>query len=296
MFMPLYMQVVQGVTATGSGVALLPLMGGLIVSSIVCGRLVSHTGRYKVFMIGGGTLLVIGVTSLTYIGPDTTTADLAWRLALTGIGLGPAQSLFSVVITNSVPVTELGVATSVSQFSRQIGSTVGVAIFGALLTHSLSTQLREHLPLLPGAIQHKVDLSSAQSQAMNVANIRANVEAAMQARYPLIERAYHGDRLAAAQVLADEQLPESVRAALRDAGAMAATAERSADLARAALNLYSGQLVHRIQDGTKQAFSASITQMLGNALWIIIAGVLIVFFIPELPLRSGAGAPTRVEV
>jgi EmrB/QacA subfamily drug resistance transporter len=73
MFMPLYMQVVQGVTATGSGIALLPLMGGLIFSSIVCGRLVSHTGRYKVFMIGGGALLVIGVTLLTYIGPG------AWR-------------------------------------------------------------------------------------------------------------------------------------------------------------------------------------------------------------------------
>jgi hypothetical protein len=65
---------------------------------------------------------------------------------------------------------------------------------------------------------------------------------------------------------------------------------------RAALQAYTGQLVAQIQSGTRQAFSAAITRMLGSALWIVIVGVLIVFFIPELPLRSGAGAPTRVEV
>jgi hypothetical protein len=194
-------------------------------------------------------------------------------------------------------VTELGVATSVSQFSRQIGSTVGVAIFGALLTHGLTTELQKHLPPLPGAAPHKVDLSNAQSQAMNAASIRGNVEAAMQVRYQAIERAYHGDRAAAAQVLEDRQLPESLKAPLRDGAAIsAATAEKQLELVRAAMPGYSAQLVDRIRYGTKLAFSASITQMLGSALWIVIAGVLIVLFIPELPLRSGTGAPTRVEV
>jgi EmrB/QacA subfamily drug resistance transporter len=297
MFMPLYMQVVQGVTATNSGVALLPLMTGLIVSSIVCGRLVSRTGRYKVFMVGGGALLVIGMASLTFIGADTTSLDLAWRLALTGIGLGPAQSLFNVVISNSVPVKELGAATSVSQFSRQIGSTVGVAMFGALLTHNLTTELPRRLPLLPGAIQQKVDLSSAQSQVMNVAQIRTNVDTAMRARYELIERAYRGDEPAVAQVLGDEHVPESMKAPLRDGRVMdAATRDTSLELAHAAMSDCSTRLVERIQDGMKQAFSASISRMLGSALWIVIVGVLIVLFIPELPLRSGAGAPTKVEV
>jgi EmrB/QacA subfamily drug resistance transporter len=230
MFMPLYMQVVQGVTATGSGVALLPLMGGLIVSSVVCGRLVARTGRYKIFMVGGGAVLVVGVTLLTYIGPDTTSGDLAWRLALTGIGLGPAQSLFSLVIANCVPVSELGAATSIGQFSRQIGSTVGVAIFGALLTHGLTSELQKRALLLPGTAQHKIDLSSAQSQAMNIAGPHGDPQAALQAR------------------------------------------------------------------NTKEAFSTAIVQMLGSALWIVIAGVVIVVFIPGLPLRSAAAEPTRVEV
>src|SRR6185312_3515149 len=93
MFMPLYMQVVQGINATQSGFALLPLMGGMIVSSILSGRLVTRIGRYKPFMVGGGIVLICGVIALTGIGPDTTSGDLAWRLVLTGVGLGPAQTL-----------------------------------------------------------------------------------------------------------------------------------------------------------------------------------------------------------
>jgi hypothetical protein len=72
--------------------------------------------------------------------------------------------------------------------------------------------------------------------------------------------------------------------------------DQSLALVRAAMSDYSALLVNRIQYGTKQAFSASITRMLGSALWIVITGVLIVLFIPELPLRSGVGAATRVEV
>jgi len=362
MFMPLYMQVVQGVTATSSGVALLPLMGGLILSSIGSGRLVARTGRYKPFMIVGGILLFIGVASLTHIGPDTSTGDLAWRLAITGIGLGPAQSLFSLVISNSVPLTDIGVATSMSQFSRQIGSTIGVAIFATLLTHNLTAELPKHLPQLPGVSEQKVDLSRAQSQAMNVEHIRERVDHALDERYLVIERAYRGDAAAVDDVLGDSRLPETVKKPLRDGGfraqihnellvraetirkelqqgaagrarlladptlpavtkenlsniplralndsqAMAnlsglfresllttenarvnSDAERLLRLAQGAMGVYAEQLVERIQRGTREAFSISITQMLSPALWIVLAGLLITLFIPEVPLRSG---------
>ena len=215
MFMPLYMQVVQGISATQSGVALLPLMGGLIVSSIICGRLVTRTGRYKPFMIGGGILLAIGVMLLTRIDADTTSRDLAWRLAITGIGLGPAQTLFSLVIQNAAPVTDLGIATSMSQFSRQIGSTLGVAIFGTFLTHSLTTELPKHLPLMPGTSEHQIDLGHTQSQAMNADAVRANVDQALASRYVVIERAYQGDPAAVEAILGDPRLPDQVKAPLR---------------------------------------------------------------------------------
>ena len=72
------------------------------------------------------------------------------------------------MIQNAAPLSEIGIATSMSQFSRQIGSTVGVAIFGTFLTHSLTAELPKHVPLLPGASEHRIDLAHAQSQAMNV--------------------------------------------------------------------------------------------------------------------------------
>jgi EmrB/QacA subfamily drug resistance transporter len=371
MFMPLYMQVVQGINATQSGLALLPLMGGMIVSSITSGRLVTRTGRYKPFMIGGAVVLIIGVILLMNIGPETTSRDLAWRLAITGVGLGPAQSLFSLVIQNSAPLTELGTATSMSQFSRQIGSTVGVAIFGTFLTHSLTAELPKHLPLLPGVTEQRIDLSHAQSQAMSVEKIRVRVDAALDARYKVIERAYQGDQAAIAEILADTRMPEQIKAPLQNGGIRsrihreiteranavaaelhngevgrerllqdptlsAATKEQLANIParalrdpqlsggvaslfrdsmltqedalvdtatqqslqfiRIAMGAYAKQMVDQIQKGTREAFSASITQMLGRALWIVILGLLVIFFIPELPLRSRLTAEKTVEV
>lgn len=361
MFMPLYMQVVQGISATESGTALLPLMLGMIVSSIMSGRLVTKTGRYKGFMIGGGIILIVGVIALTRIGPDTTPLDLAWRLAITGIGLGPAHTLFNIVIQNASPATDLGSATGMSQFSRQIGSTVGVAIFGTFLTLSLTDELPKHLPLLPGATQHNIDLGAAQKRAMNTEVVRNEVQAALEARFEVIERAYRGDRTAIDEVLADPRLPEAVKQPLRDDGIKARVHEqlearadeveaelrtgeegrerllqdpqlapslkeqvanippralRNAEALdtivrlfrgsimakesamverettetleglRNAMDAYGEQLVQRIDRGTKEAFSISIAEMMSRALWIVFAGVALILFIPEIPLRS----------
>lgn len=363
MFMPLYMQVVQGINATQSGFSLLPLMGGLIVSSIVCGRLVTRTGRYKPFMIGGGIVLICGVIALTGIGPDTTTRDLAWRLALTGVGLGPAQTLFSLVIQNSSPPTEIGVATSMGQFSRQMGATVGVAIFGTFLIHGLTEELPKQVPQLPGVGAQQIDLAHAQTQAMNPDVIRKRVDAALEERFAVLDRAYHEDETAVADILGDPRMPEQIKAALRDGGVrgrihrqlvnrvetlehelesgeegrarlvhdpelpaglkqqiadipvralrepelvasvsklfrdailakedklVAVTVQQSLLTVRAAMSIYGKQLVERIQRGMKVAFATSIVHMLERALWIVGLAVLIVLFIPEVPLRARA--------
>jgi EmrB/QacA subfamily drug resistance transporter len=363
MFMPLYMQVVQGVSATQSGVSLLPLMGALIVSSILSGRIVTRTGKYKLLMIGGAVMLFAGVIALTGVDADTTQRDLAWRLALTGIGLGPAQTLFSLVIQNAAPSTEVGVATSTSQFSRQMGSTVGVAIFGTFLTHGLTAELPRHVPQLPGTPNMQIDLAHAQSEAMNVDAIRARVNSALNERYRVIERAYHEDPAAVEAVLGDSRLPESVKAPLRDGGIRTATkdeltertddlvaelksgetgrdrllrdpslsstlkrqlanipsrawnepevvngvaalfrdsllatedalvaqrADRALTAVRAGMAAYSTKLVNDIHRGVKVAFAASIAHMLERALWIVGLALLVVLFVPELPLRSKA--------
>jgi len=140
-FLPLFMQLGQGVRATTSGLSTLPLMLGLIGSATISGRMVTRTGRYKPFMVCGIVVLLAATFLMSQMSYHTTRFDLGWRMALLGIGLGPLQGLYGVAIQNAVPLNRIGVVTSANQFFRQIGSTVGVAIFGTLLTNNLNTKL-----------------------------------------------------------------------------------------------------------------------------------------------------------
>jgi EmrB/QacA subfamily drug resistance transporter len=137
-FLPLYLQLGLGVPATASGAALLPMMIGVVASATLSGRLMSKTGRYKPIMVAGGVMLLGSMWLLSQIGPHTTVLGVTWRVCLLGLSLGPAQGLFSVAIQNAVPRDKIGVATSSGQFFRQIGATVGTAVFGAILTQSLT--------------------------------------------------------------------------------------------------------------------------------------------------------------
>lgn len=145
-FLPLFMQLGQGVAATTSGLSTMPLMVGLIFAATVSGRLVAKTGRYKPFMFGGIALVFLSTWLLSQIRLDTALPDLAWRMFLLGLGLGPLQSLFSLAIQNAAPMNRMGVVTSANQFFRQIGSAVGVALFGALLTSNLNAKLAKVAP------------------------------------------------------------------------------------------------------------------------------------------------------
>jgi EmrB/QacA subfamily drug resistance transporter len=163
LFLPLYMQLGQGVSATRSGLSLLPLTLGLVISAGGCGRLVSRTGRYKPFMLGGALLMMLGLYLISRIDAETGSLDLGWRALIFGIGLGPAQSLFSLAVQNAAPPSQLGVATSASQFFRQIGSTVGVAVFGAVMTWSLAVGAPAAKPGEP--VGHVLTIAELESMA-----------------------------------------------------------------------------------------------------------------------------------
>lgn len=180
MFMPLFMQVAMGVSATNSGFTMFPLMGGMMVGSLLSGRMVSNNGHYKPWMVGGTALLIIGVWLLTQVGPDTRMLDLSWRMVVVGLGLGPSQSLVNLVVQAAFPMSQIGVATSSTQFFRQIGNTVGVAVFGTLLTLNLTTELPQQVPMLAQAQEsgQSVNLSQAQAGAMNPQALRAGIEMA----------------------------------------------------------------------------------------------------------------------
>jgi EmrB/QacA subfamily drug resistance transporter len=138
-FLPLYMQLGQGVKATTSGLSMLPMMLGLFSASAITGQLVTRTGKYKPFMLAGGVLIVFGLFLISRVTAHTTTMDLAWRMLIFGFGLGPSMSTFNIAIQNAVGRMHMGVATSSAQFFRQIGGLFGVALFGAVLTHNVAS-------------------------------------------------------------------------------------------------------------------------------------------------------------
>ena len=137
-FLPLFLQVVLGASATSSGMLLLPLVGGILIGSIASGRLITRWGRYKIFPVLGTALLTLGVWLLSTMGVTTSFVVAAAYMVVVGLGLGLVMQNVVLAIQNSVAPRHLGTATSSSQFFRSIGGTVGVTVFGALVTARLT--------------------------------------------------------------------------------------------------------------------------------------------------------------
>ena len=166
-FLPLYMQLGLGLSATTSGLAMMPLTVGLILTATASGFLVNKLGRYKVVMVAGAALTAIAAFLLSQTPPDASLFDLMWRVTLLGLGLGPAQSVFNLASQSAVPREQLGVATSAGQFFRQVGSTVGVAVFGAVLTHNLAAPMARPAGADPSAQVQSLSLADLEKLALS---------------------------------------------------------------------------------------------------------------------------------
>ncbi len=142
-FLPLYLQAVQGMTPTQSGLAMLPAVIGIFFTSILSGQLISRTGRYKIYPILGAAIIVVGLFLLGRIGVDTP----YWRVAIGqfafGAGLGLTMQTITTAVQNAVDFRDLGVATGATTFFRQMGGTIGAAVFGVVLSSRLATHLYE---------------------------------------------------------------------------------------------------------------------------------------------------------
>ena len=158
-YLPLYLQLGLGIQATNSGMLLLPLMAGLILSATLSGRFVTKTGKYKSMMMGGAIMQFVGIFLMSQLGANAEQWDVIWRLFIIGVGLGPSQSLFNMVSQSAAPIRQIGVATSTSMFLRQCGGMIGVSIFGAMLMAKMSESLTTQFPGI------KVDLGEMQKMA-----------------------------------------------------------------------------------------------------------------------------------
>ena len=140
-YMPLFLQVVQGVSATLSGIHLLPMMAGLLTASIGSGLLITRTGRYKVFPIVGGAVVAVGLWLLSYVRPEISTLELSLYLLVLGVGIGLVMQVLVIVVQNAVGFEDLGVATSGATFFRTVGGSFGVAVAGAIFSSRLGSDL-----------------------------------------------------------------------------------------------------------------------------------------------------------
>ena len=140
-FLPRWFQVVEGYSPTNSGLAALPLMVGLIFSSIVSGLIVSRTGKYKWLIVGSIAVMGVAVLLMTQLTKDTDVAVVWFWMFLAGLGVGPTFSVPTIVIQNAVPFRQLGVATSNLTFFRQIGGTIALAFVGTIFGTSFKDNL-----------------------------------------------------------------------------------------------------------------------------------------------------------
>lgn len=144
-YLPTFLQVVQGVSPTLSGVHLLPMVLGMLIASTASGQIVSRTGRWKIFPIAGTGITAVGLFLLHQLDVSSSTWEMSTYFFVFGAGLGLVMQVLVLVVQNSVGYEDLGVATSGATFFRSIGASFGVSIFGTIFTSRLGDKLSDAL-------------------------------------------------------------------------------------------------------------------------------------------------------
>ncbi|GGX85608.1 MDR family MFS transporter [Streptomyces fructofermentans] len=173
-FLPTFLQVVQGISPTLSGVHMLPMVAGLLISSTVSGQIVSRTGRWKVFPILGTGVTAIGLLLLHQLDAHSSTGEMSAYFLVFGLGLGLVMQVLVLIVQNAVSYEDLGVATSGATFFRSIGASFGVAIFGTIFAGLLSGRVTSVLSgqTLPAG----VDASTLESDPRAISELPAALQ------------------------------------------------------------------------------------------------------------------------
>ncbi|MDX2824653.1 MDR family MFS transporter [Streptomyces ipomoeae] len=176
LFLPLFQQSVQGASATNSGLLLLPMLGAMLVVSMIAGRVTTGSGRYKVFPLVGSALMVVGLFLLAQMDTGTSRVTSGVYMAVVGAGMGCLMQITMLVAQNSVEMKDMGVASSTTTLARTLGSSFGVAIMGALFNSRVQDVMAER----GGELGSRVTEQSAQLDAASLAKLPEPVREAYQ--------------------------------------------------------------------------------------------------------------------
>jgi len=303
LFLSLFLVNVSGVSATEAGTAQIPLMLSFVVGSIVASQLVARTGRYKPFILFGFGTMLIGFYFMTQLNVDSKSRDVVWRMLILGLGLGPTIPLLNLAMQNAVPFAYLGTAVANRQFFQQLGQATGAAIFGVILTTTLTAQIKvEMKPIfdtMPIAYQQQFDSATLRNSLSADVTGNQSIEGTMingvntqfDALTTQITAAVRdGDPAAKAAIATNPMVPAEIKQGIASGALTAAALPKILDgftTARETAIKEARSTATDIGVAIKRAFARSITQIYNDAIWLVaLSFLLIIFLLPEVPLRK----------
>ena len=254
--------------ATESGYQMLPLLGGLIFSSITTGQLISRTGRYKAIIVGGIALMTVGVFLLSGLHANTDIRVFWFWMFITGLGIGPTMSAFTLIVQNAVPVQQLGVATSNLTFFRQIGGSVGLAVLGTLFATSLRDQL-------PAQVKPVLD------------QMTAGVPPSFQQQWAAFLSSFGGSGSQSLDLNEFTGVDQSFGGSIASVAAKAAEAQQAGT--GAGVTQLFAPYVDKLDHAFFEAFSLGMGQVFAFGVATTAGAVILSLLIREIPLRRTMG-------
>jgi EmrB/QacA subfamily drug resistance transporter len=244
LFLSIFMVNVVGVSATAAGTTLIPLTFGVVFGNIMSSILVQRIGRYKPLILGGFIIMIGGFILLSRMGVETTATGVTLRMIVVGIGMGPGLPLLNLALQNAVPFEEVGAATASRQFFQQIGQTLGAAIFGVILSTTLTAQIAANFAPIQSQLSPELrsqfdpnqlrngsaGVEGAQNEQINVAKrIEHGIKAQFDQQRAIVTAAIRdNDPQAQATLIQNPQTPEQFKDLLR-AGGIEASVQHQID-------------------------------------------------------------------
>jgi EmrB/QacA subfamily drug resistance transporter len=273
-YFPLFLQVVKGATPTASGLQMLPMMAGMLVTSIGSGQLISRSGRYKIFPVLGTAVMTAGLYFLSRLSPDSTTTTASLLLLVLGVGLGMVMQVLVIAVQNAVNYQDLGVATSGATLFRLIGGSLGTAILGAIFASRLASNLARLLPAGGGGA-HNITVQAVLQLPPAARSVYAEAFTASLGSMFFVAAVVCAIGFVLTWVLPERPLRATVAATAGDLGNEAAeTFARPADEGAAARRLY-GALSTLADRDVQRAHVEKIIQRAGETLSPLAAWLLV---------------------
>lgn len=255
LYLTQFLQQVLSASATTSGLMLIPMVFSLVIMSTVAGRIVSAVDRYKPMLIGGLAVTLVGIVSLTTLTIESSFGEIVWRMIIVGLGLGATFPLYNLAVQNEAKQSELGVVTSSTQLSRSLGSTIGTAVLGGILTTGVAASL--------GTISEQPFIQTLQQQpAVSQYLGKLDANTALQLNTPETK----------------QEIEDSIRRSVEQSSLSASAKEQLVTRTLAQQDTFNTRV--------KVAFADSLRQVFFWAAGAVALSLVLALFLKEIPLRN----------